>query len=73
MVKPIFTIGLPNEVIYSLNDERRNAIISKIPDYHVLIYPSTNGKTEFKAFYEKPITDIEFAELKELVLNELNK
>lgn len=70
-VKPIFAIGLPKDASDNITDEQRDRIMKKMPEYHVIIYPSSNGGFNFEAFYEKPITDIEFEELKVLVLSEL--
>lgn len=73
-VKPIFIIGIPFQS--SQHAENIAKILrKKMKDYHILVHDvhDKDGKVTFNAFYEKPITDIEFEELKLLVLKELKK
>jgi len=69
-VKPIFCIGTSNPD--AITDSVRDSISRKMKEYHVLMYydPCIDGM-KFEAFHEKPITDIEFGDLKELVLKTL--
>ena len=69
-VKPIFCIGTSNPD--AITDQARDSISRKMKEYHVLMYydPCIDGM-KFEAFHEKPITGMQFEELKELVLKTL--
>jgi hypothetical protein len=73
-VKPIFTVGIPFQNPEYSKDIAKN-LGKKMKDYHILVYSlqDKDADVTFNAFYEKPITDIEFEELKLLVLKELKK
>jgi flavoprotein len=71
-VKPIFCVGIclhnPDEFYRIFEDLK-----AKMPEYHILVYPIKSGEAVFNAFYEKPINNIDFEELKQLVITELKK
>ncbi len=74
MPKPIFTVGLPVRFASKEKlDLAQKAFKSTMPDYHVLVYPTVEEDTQFKAFYEKDFDDIKFEELKSLVSAEIQK
>jgi hypothetical protein len=74
MPKPIFLIGVPNDI---RSEEQvhniRKAIERKIKDYHVLVYTSNTSEFDFKCFYEKDFDNVRFEELKEIVKQTINK
>ena len=70
-VKPIFCVGLPYSVNHESIDSISNSFDKKMPEYHILVYLANNKEPIFNVFHEKPITDIEFEDLKELVLKTL--
>lgn len=65
-VKPIFTIGIPGSFAHI--HEVQEKLSQKLSDYHVLAYTTSEKEPQFQAFHQKPITDIEFEELKQTVL-----
>lgn len=75
MSKPIFIIRLP---LYTSQNELRRVIdrleghpISQ--DYHILSFIGSNGAQDDVLFecYNSPHTDIEFNELKEMILSNI--
>lgn len=78
MAKPIFVIQMPfeyiNETSMSVDEfaKLQRALEKKMPDYYVLLMTCNCEKIEYKVFYEKDITDIQFEDLKRIVQNQVN-
>lgn len=70
-MKPIFTVGLSREIgIEKILQVTKNLEL-KMPDYHVLTYLHDELNTKFQVFYEKDFSEIEFEDLKSLVMKNL--
>ncbi len=74
MSKPIFIARLPH---YATNEDLENvrvALDKKLTDYHSLLTRDldVNNSIKFEC-YNAPHTEIEFKELKEMILNLLSK
>ncbi len=78
MAKPICLIKVqkdnqPEDIITRLNEILRD----RMPDYYVFVIPQEDytehhDALEFQVFYEKDFTEIQYAELKQLVESYLN-
>lgn len=71
-VRPIFIVKIPLPDHPGSLSRVREQLSHKLSDYHVLVYIAPVEEVSFQAFYEKPITDIEFEELKVLVLKTID-
>ena len=70
MAKPIFTIGLPTELLtpnFTLHRAQETFSVL-FTDYNVLVYPLHAQEFKFNAFYEKDFQDVKFKDLKKTVL-----
>ena len=68
MAKPIFIVETP---ITQTNEEVANmqrVLENKLNDYHVLIIQMDVDNFNFKVFYDKDFTEINYDELRELIL-----
>ena len=73
MAKPIFIIGLPQMAEAYVTNLQQIAS-SKMKGYYVLIVNlPMSSEPVFKAFYEKDFNEVKYNELKEIVLNSLEK
>jgi len=68
MIKPIFTIGIPNATQKDLINIQRNTT-KQLEGYHVLVYSyySDDEEIKFECFYEKDFNEVKFEELKEII------
>ena len=78
MAKPILTVGLPSgtfkETINSTSDRLNCPKKGLSKEYHILCYAQTNGEEiKFEVFYEKDFTEVQYEELKQIIINNISK
>lgn len=75
MSKPIFIVKIPQETYEDHRDhvsEIINGLERKLDDYHVLVmWDNRTDEIRFECFNSNDIGDIEFAELKEMILESI--
>jgi hypothetical protein len=56
-----------------IDDKLRKHLEDKMPDYYVFVIPASEYEEEslIQAFYEKDFTEIQYQELKDLLMGEL--
>ena len=69
--KPIFIIGLPNELPEEGYTEFEKHISEKLNDYHVLIFTHSGDEIKFECFYEKDFNKVKYEELKEIIREQI--
>jgi hypothetical protein len=67
MAKPIFIVGVPDELTDNDFLKIKENLIGQLRDYHTLVYTHTKTELEFNAFYEKDFNEVKYEELKELI------
>jgi len=79
MAKPICVINYDNYSLRGVSIEKMTDTFGeKLPDYHVICIPTLrydlkSPPMDFKVFYEKDFTDIQYEEIKSHIINHLNK
>jgi hypothetical protein len=78
MAKPIVIIKVDDHVqkggVNISASELMDMFGKMMPDYHVLSFPAPiDDIFEVQVFYEKDFTEIQYAELKELITKQINE
>jgi hypothetical protein len=80
MPKPICVISLPENIIegnktsWEVCRDMMDYFEKTKPDYHWFVIPDEKLHTlHFEVFYEKDFTEIQYNELKEMVMSKLTK
>ncbi len=71
MTKPIFIVGLPNEMTQEILQETKSKLDEKFKDYHVLVHSHFGKDVKFDCFYEKDFNEVKYEELKKIVKERL--
>jgi hypothetical protein len=71
MAKPIFTLGIPNEISYEKLDQIRKELEIKFNDYHVLVYSHVGEDLIMQCFNNENYIDINHEELRQLILDKI--
>jgi hypothetical protein len=66
-MKPIFIIGLPNDIREEVFEMVLRSHDKKLYDYHVLVYKRKDLETSFQCFHEKDIVEADLNELKQTI------
>tara|TARA_X000001382_G_scaffold129932_1_gene123247 strand:+ start:38 stop:256 length:219 start_codon:yes stop_codon:yes gene_type:complete len=71
MAKPILIVEAPMMQTREEFVNTQKALEDKLNDYHVLIVPTNVDDFNFKVFYDKDFTEINYDELKKLIKEKL--
>ena len=71
MAKPIFIVEAPMMQTHEEFVNTQKVLDNKLNDYHVLIVQTNVDDFNFKVFYDKDFTEINYDELKELIKEKL--
>lgn len=72
MAKPIFIVEAPIMQTQEEFVNTQKVLESKLNDYHVLIVQTNVDDFNFKVFYDKDFTEINYDELKKLIKEKIN-
>ena len=67
MAKPIFIVELPDYITKEDFDKIQFNLEKKLTDYHVLVTSIDVEQINYKVFYEKDFTEINYSELKNII------
>jgi hypothetical protein len=67
MAKPIFIVELPDYITKEDFDKIQFNLETKLTDYHVLVTGTDVEQINYKVFYEKDFTEINYSELKNII------
>ena len=67
MAKPILIVEVPINYTDEELSVLSRQLVDELHDYHILTITTDRDDFDFKVFYEKDFTDINFDELKKLV------
>jgi hypothetical protein len=69
--KPIFIVQVPFNMPKEVINDTSKILSERMQDYHVLVFYTSVQEIEFTAFYAKDFIEVDFNNLKEMILNQI--